>query len=389
VQARGPENSGGRSLTLTVGYNGGQGAHPGTVNFGLDGDFIWIGGYTTATVNDGLWHHVVGVFSGASGQAVDTNQFTVYVDGQVAPLNAVKIDSGTAPTAPVTGGIGTRLGRHDAWNLWYTGGLDEVAVYPAALSANRISAHYATGRTAPTPTPTATATATVPPTPTRTWVLTFEDDFTGTKLDATKWNNVLNAEAYNGEQQIYLPANVSVGNGNLRLTSLGQDYTYNGTVYHYTSGRVDTNGKFSQLYGKFEVRARLPKTQGMWPAHWLLPAGMWPPERDRHHGTAGERPDHLLHESALRHRDQPRDVLVAVHGAGLLRRLPHLRDRMAAGGDSLAARRPGAGYVYEQRAGRADVPDPEHRRRRHLAGQSRWHDRIPTVPRHRLRACLP
>ena len=109
------------------------------------------------------------------------------------------------------------------------------------------------------------------------WQQTFSDEFERTTLDTARWNVANYAAPNNGEAQYYSPANISILSGGLRITS--ERRNIGGRVY--ASGNITTQGKFSQAYGRFEMRAKLPGTQGIWPAFWMLRnSGGWPPEID-------------------------------------------------------------------------------------------------------------
>ncbi len=109
------------------------------------------------------------------------------------------------------------------------------------------------------------------------WYLIWHDEFNGDKLDESKWVVEDAALVKNKELQYYSPDEVYLHEGLLTLRSRKRQMGGR----QYTSGLIETKGKFAQKYGRFEVRAKLPATRGMWPAHWLLPIdGSWPPEID-------------------------------------------------------------------------------------------------------------
>ena len=60
--------------------------------------------------------------------------------------------------------------------------------------------------------------------------------------------------------------NARVENGLLTIEARKEDYS----GMHYTSARLVTKGKGDWKYGKIEVRARLPRGKGTWPAIWML-----------------------------------------------------------------------------------------------------------------------
>lgn len=106
--------------------------------------------------------------------------------------------------------------------------------------------------------------------------LVWEDLFDDGSLDESKWRIEVNGDGGgNAELQYYRSGNVSVGtdplkkNGCLILTAVKEDFGGK----NFTSGRVNTSGKFEFTHGKVEARIRLPRTaNGLWPAFWMLGA---------------------------------------------------------------------------------------------------------------------
>lgn len=116
------------------------------------------------------------------------------------------------------------------------------------------------------------------------WTLVFADEFnTNGVPDASKWTVDPKPKAWiNGEQQVYTDTthdNARIRNGNLVITGK-KDFPTGNSTEPWSSARLITQGKFDFLYGKVEVRAKLPRARGSWPAIWLMPTssvyGGWP-----------------------------------------------------------------------------------------------------------------
>jgi beta-glucanase (GH16 family) len=110
------------------------------------------------------------------------------------------------------------------------------------------------------------------------WTLKFDDEFSGSTLDLTKWSTGWLASGVtppvnpDSEQACYDPSQVSVGNGALNLSAVTSRCRVDHITYPYRSGMVNSDGKFNFTYGLLEARIWLPSASdgsiADWPAFW-------------------------------------------------------------------------------------------------------------------------
>ena len=109
--------------------------------------------------------------------------------------------------------------------------------------------------------------------------LYWSDEFAGDSLDTNSWNYELGTGSNgwgNNELQYYRQENATVREGLLIIEARQQQFGGR----QYTSSRLTTQDKVSFTYGRVDIRAALPKGQGIWPALWSLGANFatvgWP-----------------------------------------------------------------------------------------------------------------
>lgn len=135
------------------------------------------------------------------------------------------------------------------------------------------------------------------------WTKTFEDNFDGNKVDETRWTlpsrkgwseDVFQLElegmaSWWDSVSVHASQNASVENGCLKLKcDKPKDLVVTDPKNKnrkYTSVVLTTCNRFTQKYGYFEARMKLPTTLGMWPAFWMMP------DRGKEAGNFGKRQD--------------------------------------------------------------------------------------------------
>ena len=106
------------------------------------------------------------------------------------------------------------------------------------------------------------------------WKLVWNDEFENPPIDSNKWEYEVNAEGGgNNELQYYTnrPENSFIKDGCLVIQAIKEKYTGPEGTRDYTSARLRTKKKGDWKYGRFDIKAKLPYGQGLWPAIWMLP----------------------------------------------------------------------------------------------------------------------
>jgi len=105
--------------------------------------------------------------------------------------------------------------------------------------------------------------------------LVWSDEFsTNGAVDSGNWFHQTQLPAggnwFNNEVQHYTDqiTNSYVNSGLLSIVAKKESYTDQGVTKQYTSARL--NSKYAFKYGRVDIRARIPKDAGTWPALWML-----------------------------------------------------------------------------------------------------------------------
>lgn len=108
------------------------------------------------------------------------------------------------------------------------------------------------------------------------WVKTLDENFDGSALDDKLWTPRFPWDGPQpGQLQRYAPENVTVSGGFARFKAEKLAGHENNDPAlgsrEYTSGLIQSYGKWTQLYGYFEARIKVPYVRGLWPAYWMMP----------------------------------------------------------------------------------------------------------------------
>jgi beta-glucanase (GH16 family) len=105
------------------------------------------------------------------------------------------------------------------------------------------------------------------------WSETFDEELNGNAINDKKWN--VYGDNYYDQRTHWAKDEVMVQDGVAKLRYEKKTGFHNDDPQakktEYATGFLDTFGKWTQRYGYFEARMKLPTAPGLWPAFWMMP----------------------------------------------------------------------------------------------------------------------
>ncbi len=105
------------------------------------------------------------------------------------------------------------------------------------------------------------------------WIQTLDEEFSGHRLNPKVWRsegeNYYDKVSHWSKQNVVLDGGFAKLRFEKRTGFQNDDPKRNSTPY--ASGYLDTYGLWTQRYGYFEARVKVPRAPGLWPAFWMMP----------------------------------------------------------------------------------------------------------------------
>jgi beta-glucanase (GH16 family) len=99
------------------------------------------------------------------------------------------------------------------------------------------------------------------------YTLIWSDEFDGDELNSDIWNYEL-GYIRNNELQLYTDSKENIRLENSMLIIEAKEGS--SPDIKYTSASINTQNKKAFKYGMIEIKAKLPKGKGVWPAFWMM-----------------------------------------------------------------------------------------------------------------------
>lgn len=143
------------------------------------------------------------------------------------------------------------------------------------------------------------------------YTLAWNDEFSDAEINRTKWVDRNSHETGSLQHYVNDKDNLYIdtidGNACLIMKAIKENVTVGETTYNYSSAALDTYKQFSFKRGYVEIRAKLPKGEGLWPAFWFggtsnrEGSSVWPDNGEidvfEYYGYSPKRVTHNFHWS--------------------------------------------------------------------------------------------